>query len=413
MARSLHKVFQFLAENTDLVMELHHRGQISANELMELIKRSSQPKSPSPSHMRRMIQDLGIIEPGAESDDTFELDDALGQYMSTLTHRQTITSAKIIQGYIHDINHRVEELRYSLDQKDAFAALRELQGTERTVKTIRTLSINNREAIVTQTQELRAGSSGTSRHQRFRNIVHLWKRYMRPLEDLVKANGAMDQSLALLRVEVEKGERVFRGNRDLGPKFSQVLAKIIRLQNDAFECHKSAIQELAPLYNEAARISRWSQGASIALSLIRRHGIDSLKMARSVTGARWKSRHILSDSKIRSRLVILRNYKPEPIREIGRSPEAPRLPVISPAEVLQRLQEIEKIDDILEFVFEAWCDFPLSARTQLFVEIVSGKYGKISLGQPEIKRNYSFHDARITAYRYTMQTNQIRKNKAN
>jgi hypothetical protein len=65
MATSPQQFFRFLAENSELVLVLYERGEIDEAELLALIGRCRAEGSPATDHVRRQLEDLGIVERAA------------------------------------------------------------------------------------------------------------------------------------------------------------------------------------------------------------------------------------------------------------------------------------------------------------------------------------------------------------
>jgi len=146
MAANPQSFFRFAARRYPLLRDLFYRGEgFSEADLRALIEGQRGEGDPGAATVIEQLLDFGIIEPIPDATAAFELTAPVSNLLSFLLREQRLTSARVIQGYLDD--------------------LEELHRERRTVR------------------------------ERFEIINRLWSRYLEPLRDLIDVKKAMDAGL--------------------------------------------------------------------------------------------------------------------------------------------------------------------------------------------------------------------------
>lgn len=398
MATAPGTFFRFLSDNTDLVLAVFDRGEVDEAELAALIDRYQGAHQASADHIRRQIQDLGIVERAAHADAVFELAPAVQDLLRWLTHRQRLASATVLRAYFDEISSIGGELDQAVARGDAGAVALALRDADGLVERVRSLSDGNREAIVTEVQSLRTAGSDVSAVQRFQTVRRMWERYLEPLRQLVDVRGEMEQRLDRLRRGLEEGERRFVANGAIHRGLGRTLARLARMQRAAFDDHLAALQEIAPLYDRLRRDSRWVLGASQALQVIRDGGATALNLDHRLALVGWRTRYLMSDEKLRARLAGLVGYVPEGAIVLGTAPPRPDVPLITREELREALVAASPVADVLELLLVRWPDHPVQAQLIAFGQVVGGSFGTVELAPGAEERTYHCQDVVIRAW---------------
>lgn len=397
MATSPHQFFRFLAENTDLVLVLFDRGEIDEAELLALIERHRGDASPATDHLRRQIEDLGIIERAAHADAAFEVTPPVADILAWLTRRQRLASATVLQAYLTDIEQSERDLSAAVRTGDPSAAAVGLRDLDSLVGRVRVLSEGNREAVVSEAQALRSATEGVSAVERFALVGRLWERHLIPLGHLVRVQGEMEQLLDRLRATLDDGEQRFLAHGPVHRGFSRSLARLARMRRAAFDDHHAAIQEVEPLYRRVRRDSRWLLGASRALGRIRVEGVKPLRLDERIRLVGWRTRYLMADDKVRARMAGLVGYTPPTAVPIAAALPAPQLPLIPRDELAAAVAAAAPISDVLAFVLDRWPAHPLEAQLRAFGELAAGRFGPLESAEPAVARRYRATDAWLEA----------------
>lgn len=398
MATSPNQFFRVLADNTDLVMVLFDRAEVDEAELSSLIERHRSDASPSTEHTRRQLEELGIIERAAHADAAFEVSQPVVDMLAWLTRRQRLSSATVLRAYLDDIGQSEVELNAATRTGDASAAALALRELDTLIERVRSLSENNREAVVSEVQSLRAATEGVSTFDRFTVVGRLWERHLTPLRQVVRVQGEMESLLDRLRSTLDDGEQRFLAHGPVHRGFSRALARLARMRRAAFDDHHAAIQEVEPLYRKVRRDSRWLLGASRALARVRTEGSSSLGLDARMGLTGWRTRYLMADEKVHARMAALVGYTPPQVVPIASAPPAPNLPIVTRTELADAVKEAVPIDDVMAFVLRSWPDHPLTAQLRAFGQLTAGDFGPLTVAEPPTPRRYHVEGGELEAF---------------
>ncbi len=393
-----HSFFRFLAENTEWVMTLYGRGALDEAELHGLIARHRSEAQPTVEYLYRQAEELGILERAAHADASFELSQALGELLAWLTHRQQLTTAKVLRAYLFDIGSTEGDLAEAIQGGDASRATLALRELDRTIEKVRLLSEGNRESVVSEAQGLRSGSGEVSAVDRFVVVRRLWERHLEPLRDLVSVSGEMETLLDRLVGTLGDGERRFLAHGGLRRAFARAAARLARMRRAAAEDHLAAVNEIAPLYERLRRDSRLQRGAAEVLRRIRAEGIGPLRINGRLGLTGWRPQGLLSDDKLRARFAALAGYEPRPPAPLGEAPPPPDLQLITETDLARFLGAAVPLEDTLAFVLARWPTHPLTAQLRAFGRIASGAYGPVHVPEDAGPRQYPVAHGRLEAW---------------
>jgi hypothetical protein len=397
MAVAPQTFFRFVADNVDLVMTVYERVTVDEAELQALIARHRTEGQPASEHIRRQIEELGVVERAAHADAALELSQPVVELLSWLTRRQRLSSATILRAYLDDIGSTGRDLGDAVRRGDSSAAalaLRELDGN---IEKVRVLSEGNRESVVSEAQNLRSASDLSS-VDRFATVRRLWERHLQPLRQLVSVHGEMEQLLDRLQGTLDDGERRFLAHGALQQGFIRTAARLSRMRRTAAEDHHAAVSEIAPLYEQLRRDSRWLLGASKALAQIRTAGTDPLTIDQRLGLTGWRTRHLMSDEKLRARFASLVGYEAIPPEPIGSSPPPPDMPLITQDSLRGALGDSVPIEDVLAFILARWPTHPLTAHLRAFGLVTGGTFGPVQVPHDTQLQHYPMERGHIEAW---------------
>jgi hypothetical protein len=398
MATSPQAFFRFLADHTSLVITLYERSDVDEADLLALIGRHRSEGQPTIDHLRRQIEELGIIERAAHADASFELGQAVVELIGWLTRRQRKSSAIVLRGYLDEIGATGRELDKAVRVGEASAAALALRDLDGLVARVRSLSEGNRESVVSEAGDLRSALNNVSAVDRFTTVRRLWERHLEPLRDLVSPQGEMEQRLDSLKTTLDEGERRFIAHGALHHGFSRAQARITRMRRAAADDHHAAVREIAPLYNRLRRDSRMLLGASRALARIRDEGAAPLHLDQRMGLTGWRTRYLMSDDKLRARFAALAGYEPQRAAPINEALHPPDLPLITRSDLRAALANAAPIDDVLAFLLTRWPQHPLTAQLRAFGVIIGGEFGRVVLANDARPRWYRVERGQVEAW---------------
>lgn len=374
--------FRVLAENVDLVVEMHNAGDIDENRLKFLIEANHTNQKATPEHTRRQLESLGIIEAAPYGDSSYELSQPMIEVMGWLTRRQRLSSAQVLRGHLEDLATNHQDMNLAIEEGDVSRASLALEDTRTTIERVRMLSDGNRESVLSMAQQLRSRALSSSAVDfsavdRFAQVRRLWEQHLVPLRDLVSVDGEMIGLLDRITARLLVAQERFALHGPLSRLLGHARARIARLQRQAARDHHAAIVEVTPLYQRMQRESRWRRGASLALKRIREHGPQSLDLDPKLRLTRWRPQGLLSDEHLRARFANLADYEPSPPTPIAEAAKRPQPPFIGRVELRSRAIEQAPIDDVLDFVIRNWPLHSLGCLLRAYGRLVNGCCGPV------------------------------------
>lgn len=402
MSASPSQFLRVLASNTDVVMAVFDRGECDEAELFCLLERHRTETSPSTEHTRHQLEEIGIIERTAHADASFEVSPPVADLLAWLTRRQRLSSATVLRAYLDELGHSEVELNAAARAGNASAAATSLRELDTQIERVRSLSENNREAVVSEVQRLRTSAESLATIDRFTEVGRLWERHLMPLRQVVRVQGEMEILLDRLRATLDDGEQRFLAHGPVHRGFSRALARLARMRRAAFGDHHAAIREVEPLYRKVRRDSTWVSGASRALERIRTQGRDSLDLNARMALTGWRTRNLMSDEKLRGRMVALAGYKPSQPVPIAAAAPAPELSIVTRHELMDAVRAEGRIDDVLAFVLRKWPEHSLASQLRTFGQLVAGAFGPMTLAEPSSLRRYNVVGGELEAFPLTL-----------
>jgi len=285
----------------------------------------------------------------------------------------------VLQAYLGDLERMSAALDGAVRAGDVATAALALRDGEALVERLRQLAEGNRDAILTESQTLRSQGPDVSVVHRFETVRWLWERYLEPMRQLVDVRGEMEQRLDRVRAILAEGEQRFLAHGPVQRAFARLIARLARMRRTTAEAHHAAVVEIAPLYEQLRRDSRWVLGASAALGRIRTEGAGALDLDRQMGLVGWRPRFLMADAQLRSRLLALVGYQPGgPTTITAPEPLAPIL--LIPREALYAVLAAQvPVPDVLELILAHWPQHTLATQIRAFGLVACGGFGPVAV----------------------------------
>nr|MBF0221333.1 hypothetical protein [Desulfobulbaceae bacterium] len=396
MATNPQSFFRFADRHYPLLLDLFYRSTgLTEADLRDLIDASRTEGAPGSAAIINQLISYGIIEPVPDATATFELTAPIGALLAFLLREHRLTSAKVIQGYLSDL----EDLRNEIDgaalQKLNNQAARALTDISQVIERIRQDSQANREAILTEVLKLKANRDKRTVRERFEVINRLWNRHLEPLRDLIDVKKAMDASLDDLERSLLTDGKTFVLDGALTREFSRCRARLLRLRREVAENFYESMKEVEPLYISLKRESELVRGASLALEKIDRAGLASLNFDACLAIPIWRLEGTFSDTYLEAFFHEVQGYEPTVPQPLPAAEEIPLHEFILPSDLFARLDASVPVPDLLTWLL---AQYPKATAGELV-----RAYGRIYLGDPremhfneEVQR-YAFSDIFLIA----------------
>jgi hypothetical protein len=193
--------------------------------------------------------------------------------------------------------------------------------------------------------------------QRYAEVLATWDEYVEPMIQLVNADGAFEQGVRKVETVLLKllGEQARLGHLVDDDMLLRTHARILEMQTSAQLTLRHARELLLPLREEARRHNAVTRGAALALSVIRRKGIDAVPQAAMPMFTRPQSTFLGSASQVEAYVYALARFEPKPARfpkahktQSGALPRAPR----TVKEMAERCEQALPLPDLMVWLLE-------------------------------------------------------------
>jgi hypothetical protein len=353
MAANPQGFFRFAARYYPLLLDLFYRREgFTEADLRHLIVSQCSQDDPAPATIIEQLLSFSLIEPIPDATASFELTAPVRNLLSFLLREHRLTSAKVLQVYLTELDDLRDELDNAAHQNMGHQALRALNDISQMIERIRQDSHGNREAIIGEVIRLKSNRERRSTKERFEIINRLWSRYLEPLRDLIDVKKAMDASLDDLERSLVTNTQAFALDGALAREFSRCRARLLRLRREMSEDFYESIREVEPLYISLKKESELVRGASLALEKLDRSGLTSLQLPELMAIPVWRVEGIFSDTALASFLHGINGYEPGLPQPLIQTGETTRPEFILSSELFARLESALPVDDLLAWLME-------------------------------------------------------------
>ncbi len=394
MATNPQSFFRFAGRYYPLLLDLFYRTEGFAEaDLRDLIESQRAEGDPLTSTIIEQLISFGIIEPIPDATATFELTAPVRGLLSYLLREHRLTSAKVIQGYLSDLEELRQELDAAARENLGNQAARSLADIAQLIERIRQDSHANREAIIAEVLKLKSNREQRSTRERFEIINRLWNRYLEPLRDLIDVKKAMDASLDDLERGLYKSGQVFALDGALAREFSRSRARLLRLRRDVAEDFREALHEVEPLYVSLRQESALVRGASLALERLDRLGMANLQMDDWLALPTWRVEGLFSDTSLEAFYHGIHDYEPLPPNPLPKADETTARDFILPSELLDRLSCSLPVDDLLAWLLEQYPEAGMGELVRAYGRIYLDHEGPMQFSEQD--KRYALSDATL------------------
>lgn len=396
MAANPQSFFRFADRHYALLIDLFYRSAgLTEADLRDVIEAARTEGDPGSATVINHLVSLGIIEPVPDATATFELTAPIRALLSYLLREHRLTSAKVIQGYLTDLEDLRSELDSAARGRLNNQAARSLADISQLIERIRQDSHANREAIIVEVLKLKSNRDRRSIRERFEIINRLWKRHLEPLRDLIDVKKAMDASLDDIERSLLTNGRTFRLDGALSREFSRCRARLLRLRREVAEDFHESMREVEPLYVSLKRESELVRGASLALERIDRAGLAGLNVDARMAIPIWRIEGIFSDTSLETFFHGVHGYEPAAPEPLPEAEETPPHEFILPSELYARLESSLPVADLLGWLLEHYPEATTGELVRAYGRIYLGDVGEMRFAGEE--RRYALADVFLVA----------------
>ncbi|MBK4989159.1 hypothetical protein IAE36_002038 [Pseudomonas sp. S36] len=355
------RVLRALAEHWALIEPLCERfdqGTLSLVELRHHVAR--QQVESTPQDITQLLDvwiRLDILVPVAKSPNRFELNAQIHDFLAYLRREHRLGLCLEIEAYLRHLERLAGHIQDAFDNRDSDDLARQLRLLDMRVRDVLKKLDNDEQALVAVAERAKTSNRQIPLRQRYAEVLATWDEYVEPMIQLVNADGAFEQGVRKVETVLLKllGEQARLGHLVDDDMLLRTHARILEMQTSAQLTLRHARELLLPLREEARRHNAVTRGAALALSVIRRKGLDALPQAAMPLFTRPQSTFLGSASQVEAYVYALARFEPKPARfpkahkpSSGALPRAPR----TVKEMTDRCEQALPLPDLMVWLLE-------------------------------------------------------------
>jgi hypothetical protein len=349
------RVLRALAEHWALLEPLcehFDQGTLSLSELR--VQLAAQQLESTPQDITNL---LDVWIPVAKSPNRFELNAQIHDFLSYLRREHRLGLCLEIEAYLRHLERLAGYIQEAFEARDANDLARQLRLLDMRVRDVLNKLANDEQALVSVAELAKTSDRQIPLRQRYAEVLATWDEYVEPIIQLVNADGAFEQGVrkvetVLLRMLTDQQRLGHLVDDDM---LLRTHARILEMQTSAQLTLRHARELLLPLREEARRHNAVTRGAALALSAIRRKGIDAVPQAAMPMFTRPQSTFLGSANQVEAYVYALARFEPKPARfpkaSLTRKGEPPRAPR-TVKEMVERCEEALPMPDLMVWLLE-------------------------------------------------------------
>ncbi|MCY1510903.1 hypothetical protein D9M68_452940 [compost metagenome] len=355
------RVLRALAEHWTLLEPLCERFDNGTLSLVELrVQLAGQLPEGTPTDVTALLDlwvRLDILVPVAKSPNRFELNAQIHDFLAYLRREHRLGLCLEIEAYLRHLERLAGYIQEAFEIRDGNDLARQLRLLDMRVRDVLKKLDNDEQALVAVADRAKTSDRQIPLRQRYAEVLATWDEYVEPMIQLVAADGAFEQGVrrveqVLLRL---LGEQQRLGQLVDDDLLLRTHARILEMQTSAQLTLRKARELLLPLREEARRHNAVTRGAALALSVIRKKGLDAVPQAALPLFTRPQTTFLGSGSQVEAYVYALARFQPKPAHfpKSGgtRKASAPRSPKTA-REMLDRCEQALPLPDLMVWLLE-------------------------------------------------------------
>ncbi|MFC3606545.1 Mks condensin complex protein MksB [Stutzerimonas tarimensis] len=355
------RVLRALAEHWSFLEPLCERFDSGTLSLIELRAQvaGAMPGS-SPTEVTALLDlwiRLDILVPVAKSPNRFELNAQIHDFLAYLRREHRLGLCLEIEAYLRHLERLAGHIQDAFEIRDSQDLARQLRLLDMRVRDVLKKLDNDEQALLRVAERAKTSDRQIPLRQRYAEVLATWDEYVEPMIALVAAEGAFEQGVrrveqVLLRLLNEQSRLGQLVDDDL---LLRTHARILEMQTTAQLTLRGARELLLPLREEARRHNAVTRGAALALSAIRKRGLDAVPQASLPLFTRPQGTFLGSASQVEAYVYALARFESKPAqfptaegKRTGQSSVAPR----TAREMLSRCEQALPLPDLMAWLLE-------------------------------------------------------------
>ncbi|WP_277052945.1 Mks condensin complex protein MksB [Zestomonas thermotolerans] len=355
------RVLRALAEHWTLLEPLCERFDQGTLSLVELRQQlAAQLPAGTPADLTALLDQwirLDILVPVAKSPNRFELNAQIHDFLAYLRREHRLGLCLEIEAYLRHLERLAGHILDAFEIRDGNDLARQLRLLDMRVRDVLKKLANDEQALIAVAERAKTSDRQIPLRQRYAEVLATWDEYVEPMIQLVAADGAFEQGVRRVEQVLLKllGDQQRLGQLVDDDLLLRTHARILEMQTTAQLTLRRARELLLPLREEARRHNAVTRGAALALTAIRRKGLDAVPQAALPLFTRPQSTFLGTAGQVESYVYALARFEPRPAHfpkaSGSRKSQTPRPPRTA-REMLERCEQALPLPDLMQWLLD-------------------------------------------------------------
>ena len=303
--------FGFCSGHVPLLRALSSRaGEISDADVQRFIQAHATPDQELPKTTWQRLLEYQILVPSEPGSSFYLLADPVGRLLTYLFDEANPATPEMIGGYIASLEALSRKLGRALEEENVTVVELSFREINDTLRRIYGDLDETHHCILQEVARFKTTQRQVSVRDKFRRIVHWMERFVKPMIDIVRADGPMRSSFEdigqLLRRAREQA--LFNDH----PALDRNLRYLRLVRKHALRVFEQCRKEIQPLYESLRRSSFIAEGAALALQRLMSEGAANWGTEPLIGIHQVRIQNVPSDQAIALALRRLTEHPPEP-----------------------------------------------------------------------------------------------------
>lgn len=354
------RVLRALAEHWTLLEPLCERFDAGTLSLVELRHQLAvHLPDGTPTDITALLDQwirLDILVPVAKSPNRFELNAQIHDFLAYLRREHRLGLCLEIEAYLRHLERLAGHIQDAFEIRDGQDLARQLRLLDMRIRDVLKKLANDEQALIGVADRAKTSDRQIPLRQRYAEVLATWDEYVEPMIQLVAADGAFEQGVYRVEQVLMKllGEQQRLGQLVDDDLLLRTHARILDMQSTAQLTLRHARELLLPLREEARRHNAVTRGAALALSAIRKKGLDAVPQASLPLFTRPQSTFLGSASQVEAYVYALARFEPKPAQfpRAGSKRKPDTRSPLTAREMLNRCEQALPLPDLMQWLLE-------------------------------------------------------------
>jgi len=340
-------LFEQIADSSIALQELHYL-------IVTLIPQSEQSEV---SNVIDSLLKVDILVPVANNPNRFEINSVIMEFVGYLKNEHRLGLSEEIEAYVKHLELLANKIAQAIQTGESSEFVKYAGELDRRMRDVIKKLQHDEKALEGIAEQAKMANKQIPLRQRYAEVISSWDEYIEPMVEMINPKGVFDRTVQLVENQLQN---IIHKTDVVGFLIDEVeivrqaQARMMEMEKVAQHSLKRGTEILLPLREEVRTNNTITQGASLALAIIRKQGIGYLNVENRVPLLALSQKNVVgSSASIEKYIHGLRGFEPTPNRFPSRRSDRKSLDkVITFDQVGEQVIKSLPIADIMTWLIE-------------------------------------------------------------